>query len=67
MYQFLGGMGKGDIVVFPLSPFSGKIGGEVGVPVTDILGYIVKCVAQVSGATFFHVRIAIFELSGLVS
>ncbi len=34
---------------------------------TDIFGRIVKGIAQVSGTTLFHVRVAIFELSGLVS
>ena len=34
---------------------------------TDILSCVVKGIAQVSGAALFHVRVTVFELSGLVS
>ena len=60
-------MGKRDIVVFALRTLLSKIGSKGRVPVTDILGCVVKGVAQVSRATLFHVWITILELPGLVS
>ena len=44
LYIF-GGMRKCDIVVFALCAFLGKISGKSRIPVTDILGCVVKCVA----------------------
>ena len=63
-HQFLGCVGDRNIVVLSFCPFFGKVGGKGGVPQTDILGGVVNGVAKVSRASFFHVRIAILELSG---
>lgn len=49
-----------------LSPLLGKIGGKGGVPMANVLGSVVEGVAQIPGATFLHVRLAVFKLSGLV-
>ena len=48
------------------SPLLGKVGSECGVPMADVLGSIVEGIAQIPGATFLHVRIAVFKLPGLV-
>ena len=60
-------MGNSNIVVFALSPFLSEISGECRLPVTNILGCVVKGIAQISRASLFHVWVAIFELPGLVS
>lgn len=65
-HQLLGYVGDRNIVMLSFCPFLGKVGGKGGVPQTDILGGVVNGIAQVSRASFFHVRIAILELSGLV-
>ena len=44
-HQFLGSMRDGNIVVFSLRPLLGEIISKNRVPVADILGCVVKCVA----------------------
>lgn len=65
--QLLGGMRKRDIVVFSLRSLLSEISSKVRVPVADTFGCVVKGIAQIARAPFLHVRVAILELSGLVS
>ena len=53
--------------MFALSSFLSEVMGKSWVPLANILGRIVKGIAQISGTPLFHVRIAILELAGLVS
>ena len=41
-YQLFGGMRDGDIVVFALGAFLGKIGSEGRLPKADVFGGVVK-------------------------
>ena len=50
-----------------LSPFLGKVGSKGRVPMADVLGSVVERIAQIPGASFLHVGVAVFELPGLVS
>ena len=59
-------MRDGNIVVFTLRSLLGEICGKGGIPQADIFGGIEDGVAQVSGASFLHMGIAVFELAGLV-
>ena len=67
--QLLGRMGERNIVVLALSPLLGKISSKGWVPKADIFGGVVKRVAQITGASPFHVRIGSRQrkLPGLVS
>ena len=65
-HQLLGGVGYGDVVMLALSPFFGKVGSKGRVPMADVLGSVVECIAQIPGASFLHVGIAVFDPSGLV-
>ena len=49
-----------------LGPLVGKVSGKGGAPAADILVSVIECVAQMAGTTLFYVRIAVFELPGLV-
>ena len=44
-----------------------KVSRESGVPDANVFGSVEKGVSQISGTTLLHVRIAVFELSRLVS
>ena len=66
-HQFFGCMRDSDIVMLALGPFLSEISSKGWVPKADILGGIVKSITQVSGASFLHVWIAVFQLPGLVS
>ena len=50
-------MRERNVVVLPLGPFLGKVSGKGRVPMTDVFCGIVKSVAQVTGTSFFHVRV----------
>lgn len=54
--QLLGRMGERNIVVLALSPLLGKISRKGRIPKANIFGGVVKGVAQITGAAFFHVR-----------
>ena len=58
--EFLSSVGKGNVVMFALRAFLSEISGKSWIPVTDVLGCVVKSVAQVSRTSFFHVWVAIF-------
>ena len=62
-------MRERNIVVLPLSPFLGEVTGKDRIPKANIFGGVVKCVAQIPGASLFHVRIGSRQrkLPGLVS
>ena len=55
--QLLDRMGERNIVVLTLSPLLGKISGKGWVPKADIFGGVVKRIAQIAGASPFHVLI----------
>ena len=55
-------MGYGNIIVLSLSPLLGEVGGEIRIPITDKLRGVENGVAQVSGASFLHVGIAVGKL-----
>lgn len=55
MHQLLGRVRACDIVVLTLSPLFGKVSGKGRIPKTDIFGGVVKGVAQIPRASFFHV------------
>ena len=56
-------MGQGNIVVFSFGTFFGKVFNKDRIPVADVLGCVVRACRR-SGATFFHVSIAVREFSG---
>lgn len=60
-------MRKSDIVVFALCSFLSEVMGKSWVPLANILGRIVKGIAQISRAALLHVGIAILDLPGLVN
>lgn len=53
--------------MFALCAFFGEISGKDRVPLADVFGSVVKSIAQVSGTSFLHMRVTVFELSGLIS
>ena len=55
-------MRNGDIVMLALRTFLREIGGKGWVPKANVFGGIVDRIAQVSGASLFHVGIAVLEL-----
>ena len=48
-------MRNGDIVVFALCAFFGKVISKSRIPVADVFGCVIKGIAQISGAPFLHV------------
>ena len=50
-----------------LGPLLSQVSGKDGVPVANVFCGIVKGIAQIAETAFLHMRIAIFELPGLVS
>ena len=65
-HQFFSSVRNCDIVVLALSPFFGEIVGKDGVPMADIFCGVEYGVSQVSGASLFHMGIAVFKLAGLI-
>ena len=55
-------MGYGNIIVLTLGTLLGKVGGKGWIVDTDIFGGVENGVAQVSGASFLHVGIAVGKL-----
>ena len=64
--QFLRDMGDSNIVMFTFGKFLFKISIEGFVPVADVFSCINQGISQISGTTLLHVRIARFQLSGLI-
>ena len=64
--ELLGSMGYGNVIVLTFSPLLGKVGGKGWIMDTDILGGVENGIAQVSGASFLHVGIAVGQLPRLV-
>lgn len=50
-----------------LGSFLGQVCGKGGVPEADVFSGVIEGVAKITGASFLHVGIAVFELPGLVS
>ena len=56
-------MRYGNIVMFPLSTFFGKVGSKCRVPIADKSGCIEDGISQVSGAALLHVGMTAGKLS----
>ncbi len=54
-------------VMFALSALLGEISSKSRIPMADILRRVENGIAQIPGATFLHVGIAVGKLSRLIS
>lgn len=56
-------MGNGDVAMLALRAFVCEISGKGRVLLTDVLGCVVKGMAQISRTALFHVWVTISELA----
>ncbi len=61
--QLLGCVGCRDVVMLAFSSFLGQVSGENRVPKANVFRGVEKSIAQVTGTSFLHVGITVFELS----
>ena len=62
-HKLLGSMKYGNIVMFPLGTFLGKVGSKYRVPIADKSGCIKDGISQISGAAHLHVGMTAGKLS----
>ena len=64
--EFLGCVGNGDVIMLALGAFLGKVSGKSRVPMADVFGGVKEGIAEIAGASLFHVRISVGQFAGLV-
>src|SRR5574344_170894 len=62
-HEFLCGMGQGNIVMLSFGTFLGKVFSKDRIPMTDILGCVVKGISQITRTTLLHVSVTVCKCS----